>query len=159
MAPSSFEAVEVGTAVSIPGRHKVTAEGIIGFGERWEPWIHHVDDDAADDSRYVRRLTASTLHLAAVGLRLLHDGLLADSAAVDTVGIERAWREYQVHPGDTLAVQAEATETEVVSDRLGLVTYAVQVRAVGEDVTVMTLDVGVVVHRQAVVEESVDAGE
>lgn len=158
MGPPTFEAVEIGVEHELEPRWDVTAADIAAFGRQYEPWIQHVDADAAAESRYVRQLTAGTLHIVAIGLRLLYDGLLTDSGAVDTVAVEDAWRAYQVHPGDTLGVRAEAAETDTVSDRLGTVAYEVAVFEADEAVDVLTMRVTVAFLRRAVVEESAAEG-
>jgi acyl dehydratase len=76
-----FKDVKIGQTREIDERYDVTKSEIIEFAERYEPWVQHVDAEAAHESEYVERLTAGTLHLCVVGLRLLYDTVLADSHA------------------------------------------------------------------------------
>lgn len=152
MGPPTFEAVEIGVEHDLAPRWDVTAADITAFGRQYEPWIQHVDPEAAGESKYVNRLTAGTFHIVAIGLRLLYDGLLADSGAVDTVAVADAWRAYQVHPGDTLGVRAEAAETDTVSDRLGTVAYDVRVLEESEAVEVLTMRPTIAFLRAAAVD-------
>lgn len=149
MAPPYYEDVDLGRRLTFEERHDLTEAEIVAFGERFEPWVHHVDPDRADESDYVHRLTAGTLHVAAAGVRLFHDAYLADSGALDLVGVTDLWREYQVHPGDTLGVAAEAVDVDPLSDVRGTVAYDVTVFEADEDVTVLSMTVRVAFRRRA----------
>lgn len=143
MGGLAFEDIEVGETYECDDRYEVTETEIVEFGKRYEPWVHHVDPAVAHESGYVERLTAGTLHLCAMGLRLLDDGVLADSDAVDTVAVDDAWRAYQVVPGDTLGIRAEVVDREVRSERLGLVSFGVSIVEPADELTVMTMTVTV----------------
>lgn len=145
-----YEDVELGEVTEFDDHYEVTQEEIIEFGTKYEPWIQHVDPTTANESAYVRQLTAGTFHICAMGLRCLYDALLEGSGAVDTVAVRDARRKLQVHPGDALGIRVEAVETEDVSDRLGLVTFDVSVDEVDEDVTVLVFTVDVAFLRQGV---------
>lgn len=83
-----------------------------------------------------------------MGVRLLHDAVLADMHALDTVAVEDAWRKYQVHPGDSLEIRAEAVDTETLSEIRGLVAFDVPLVETGEDLTVMSMTVTVAFKRR-----------
>lgn len=150
MDAPDFEGWAVGEPHEFDERYEVTEAEIIDFGERYEPWVQHVDPDAADESEYVYQLTAGTLHVCAIGLRLLYDTALADSSALDTVAVERAWREYQVHPGDSLGIRAELVDTEALSETRATATLDVAVFEAADDLTVMSMRVVVAFKRRDV---------
>lgn len=139
-----LEDVEVGETYEPDERYDVTETEIVEFGERFEPWVQHVDAAAAHESEYVEQLTAGTLHVCAMGARLLHDTVLADLHALDTVAVEDAWRTYQVLPGDSLGIRAEAVETET----RGLVAFDVSLVEPEDDLTVMTMTITVAFERE-----------
>lgn len=143
MGGPSFGDFEVGEVREFDERYELTESEIVDFGERYEPWIHHVDPERAAESEYVRRLTAGTLNVCAVGSRLLYDAVLADSSALDTVAVERAWREYQVHPGDSLGIRVELVDTESLSETRATAELDVSIFEAGDDVTVVRMTVHV----------------
>lgn len=148
MVTPEFEGWTVGDSHEFDDRYEVTEAEIVGFGERYEPWVHHVDPDAADESEYVYQLTAGTLHVCAMGLRLLYDAVLADSRALDTVAVERSWREYQVHPGDSLGIRVKLVDTEALSESRATATLEVAVFEAADDLTVMSMRVVVAFKRR-----------
>lgn len=143
-----LENVEVGETFEPDERYDVTEPEIVEFGERFEPWVQHVDAEAAHESEYVEQLTAGTLHICAMGVRLLHDTVLADMHALDTVAVDDAWRAYQVLPGDSLGIRADVVDIETLSEIRGLVAFDVSLVESGDDLTVMTMTVTVAFARQ-----------
>lgn len=103
---------------------------------------------AAHESEYVEHLTAGTLHICGMGLRLFYDEFLAESEALDTVAVDDAWREYQVHPSDSLGIRAKAVDTTVLSETRGVVKFEVVIFEWQDEVTVMTMTVAVTFKRR-----------
>lgn len=86
----AFEDVERGNTHEFEDQYEITETEIIEFGKRSKPWVQHIDAEVSDESEYVERLTAGTLLICGMGLRLLYDAVLADASAVDTVAVEDA---------------------------------------------------------------------
>jgi acyl dehydratase len=126
-----FEDLEVGQQESF-GTYEVTESEIVDFAERYDPQPMHVDPEAAGESMF-GGLVASGWHTAAMCMRLLVDGFLADSAAMGSPGVDGLrWHE-PVRPGDELTVETEVLETRPSESRpdRGLVRVAVGVRTDG----------------------------
>ena len=134
-----FEDLEVGQQESF-GTHEVTRAEIVDFAERYDPQPMHLDPEAAAESMF-GELVASGWHVAAVCMRLLVEGLLADSGAMGSPGVDALrWHE-PVRPGDELTVETEILAkrpSESRPDR-GLVRVDVGVRN-GERTLVMSME-------------------
>jgi acyl dehydratase len=106
----AFEAVEVG-ATATYGDYEVTGSEIRWFGRRYDPQPIHTDPAAASESPF-DGLVASGWHTAAVTMRLLVDGMLAESGAVGAVGVDDLRWPTPVRPGDRLSIATEVVGTE-----------------------------------------------
>ena len=70
MARIYFEDLEAGYRTEV-GEYQVTAEEIVEFASRWDPYPFHTDEDAAKQSIF-GGLTASSCHLFAITTLLFH---------------------------------------------------------------------------------------
>ncbi len=98
------------------GSVEVTEAAILEFAEQFDPQPFHVDLEAAAASPY-GGLIASGWHTCALYMRLLCDGLLADSSSQGASGVEELRWLAPVRPGDTLhgrytVITAKRSETK-----------------------------------------------
>ncbi|QZX99339.1 MaoC family dehydratase [Halobaculum rubrum] len=118
--PVYYEDVEVG-AVETHGDYEVTREEVLSFAERYDPqWFHTDPDRAAEESPY-GGVIASGWHTAAMTMRLLVEGTLADAATVGAKGVDELRWPVPVRPGDTLRIENEVLETVPERPERGLV--------------------------------------
>ncbi len=96
------------------GPRILTREEIVAFALQWDPQPFHVDEAAAARSPF-RGLIASGWQTAALTMRLVVDGLLADSTSMGSPGLDELKWLKPVRPGDALSV--EVTLTEVTPSR------------------------------------------
>jgi acyl dehydratase len=124
MGQMYFEDVVVGETIDL-GTYDVSEAEIVEFAERYDPQSFHVDAEAAAESMFGERI-ASGWHTAAMTMRLLVDGLLADVAVVGAVGIDDLrWRK-PVVDGDTLTASVTVTEKDEWDGEKGRVDFAVE---------------------------------
>lgn len=125
MAETYFEDLAVEETVDL-GSYEVTEAEIVEFARQYDPQSFHVDEAAAAESMFGQRI-ASGWHTAAMAMRLLVDGLLADVAVVGAVGIDGLrWRN-PVAGGDTLTASVTVDNKDRWDDDKGLVEFAVEV--------------------------------
>ena len=96
------------------GPRVLSREEILAFGRDWDPQPFHVDEAAAARSPY-GGLIASGWQTAALCMRLVVDGMLADSTSVGSPGLDELRWLKPVRPGDALSV--EVTVLEVTPSR------------------------------------------
>jgi acyl dehydratase len=120
-----FEDVVVGERREL-GSYEVSAAEIREFAERYDPQPPHLGG-GDPGSAVFDGLVASGWHTAAMTMRVLVDGYLADSGAVGASGVDRLRWPTPVQPGDRLRVSAEPVATEP-RDGLGLVSIEVESR-------------------------------
>ncbi len=118
-----FEELTVGESDSV-GAYEVTREEVTSFAEQYDPQAIHTDPEVAAASMF-GGLVASGWHTAAMTMRLLVDGRLADSRALGALGVDSLRWPEPVRPGDTLSVRTEISETEVFDEERGRVAIAV----------------------------------
>ena len=118
-----FEDFQPGETVEL-GSHRVTEAEIIAFAKQFDPQTFHTDPVAARETGF-GELVASGWHTSAMFMRLLVDGLLKESSAIASPGVdELRWRR-PVRPGDTLSARAtvfDAVPSHTRADR-GLVRH------------------------------------
>jgi acyl dehydratase len=124
--PIYFEDLEVGDTWQF-GSHDVTAAQIQTFAERYDPQPFHTDPEAAAASPF-GGLVASGWHTAAMTMRLLVEGFLADAATAGAVGVDELRWPAPVRPGTTLHVELEILETDSWDDRRGQADLGVTTR-------------------------------
>jgi acyl dehydratase len=124
-----FEDASVDETVDL-GSYEVTEAEIVEFARQYDPQAFHVDAEVAAESAF-GELIASGWHTAAMTMRLLVDGLLADVAVVGALGIDGLrWRK-PVVGGDTLTASVTVTGKDEWDDEKGRVDFAVE--AVNQD--------------------------
>jgi len=103
-----YEDVSVGDTAEF-GEYHVTEAEIVEFAEQYDPQPFHTDPDAATESAF-GELVASGWHTAAMCMRMLVDGPLAERATMGARGVdELRWR-HPVRPGDTLHLRTEVVD-------------------------------------------------
>ena len=85
-----FEDIEVGS-VAQSGWYEVPRDEVIEFAARWDPYPHHLDDDAAANSVF-GRVAACASHTFSISTRLTHDlpGTIAMAAGLGGDGFDLA---------------------------------------------------------------------
>jgi acyl dehydratase len=119
-----FEDFAVGDTFEL-GTYHVTADEIRSFAEQYDPQWFHTDPERAREESMYGDLIASGWHTAAMTMRLLVDGLLADAASLGAKGVDdlRWWK--PVFPDDTLSATVEVVETDAERPERGLVRLSV----------------------------------
>jgi acyl dehydratase len=104
-----FEDFKAGETIEL-GRYTISEEEIIEFARRFDPQVFHIDAERARETQY-GGLIASGWHTASLGMRMLVDGLLGDSAGMGSPGVEALRWHKPVRPGDTLLARITTLET------------------------------------------------
>ncbi len=134
-----FEDFSPGEIIPL-GTKTVTKDEILAFAAEFDPQPFHLDEEAGKAS-LLGGLAASGWHTASMFMRMLVDGLLAQSAGQGAPGIDSlTWRR-PVYPDDTLTAEAKVLSSRPLRSRpgLGLVTFAFSVSNQNGD-TVMVLE-------------------
>jgi acyl dehydratase len=105
-----YEDFTVGDVTEL-GEVDVTEEEIVAFAERYDPQPFHVDPVAAKDGPF-GGLIASGWHTGALFMGLFVRGVLLDSAAMGSPGIEQVRWTAPVRPGDRLSARITVTDTQ-----------------------------------------------
>lgn len=98
-----FEDFEPGETIAL-GEFTFTEQEIIDFARTFDPQPFHVDKERAKQTMY-GGVIASGWHTASVGMRLLFDGLLSQSAGMGSPGVESLTWNRPVRPGDRLSAR------------------------------------------------------
>ena len=93
------------------GEVDVTEGEIVAFAERYDPQPFHVDPVAAKDGPF-GGLIASGWHTGALFMGMFVRGVLLDSAAMGSPGIEQVRWTAPVRPGDRLSARITVTDTQ-----------------------------------------------
>jgi acyl dehydratase len=109
----AFEDLKAGEQRSF-GPRVLTRDEIVAFGRDWDPQPFHIDEAAAVRSPF-GGLIASGWQTAALCMRLVVDGMLADSTSMGSPGLDELKWLKPVRPGDALSV--EVTLLEVTPSR------------------------------------------
>lgn len=96
------------------GPRVLTRDEIVAFARDWDPQPFHLDEAAAKRSPF-GGLIASGWQTAALCMRLVVDGMLADSTSMGSPGLDELKWLKPVRPGDALSV--EVTLLEVTPSR------------------------------------------
>lgn len=99
-----YEDVEVGEALSYPGRHDLTKEEIIRVATEWDPQPFHLDEAAARQSIF-GGLVASSVHLFAITNRLCHSDE-EKWATISALGMREIRNHAPARPGDRLEARS-----------------------------------------------------
>lgn len=119
-----FEDFHPGDAMML-GSHTITEAEIIAFAREYDPQVFHTDPEAARRSAF-GGLIASGWQSCGIFMRLLVDGLLKDSSALASPGVDEIRWLKPVRPGDVLQGRLtvlDATPSRSKPDR-GLVKHA-----------------------------------
>jgi len=119
-----FEDFRPGETVPLGSRSLSEAE-ILGFAREYDPQSFHIDAEAARHSAF-GGLVASGWHSCALFMRLFVDGLLKESSALASPGVDEIRWLKPVRPGDRLSGNVtviDATPSRSKPDR-GLVRHA-----------------------------------
>lgn len=98
-----FDDFVVGETIEL-GSVEVTEEAILEFAREFDPQPFHVDPEAARETPF-GGLIASGWHTCALYMRLLCDGMIADSSSQGSSGMEELRWLVPVRPGDTLTAR------------------------------------------------------
>jgi acyl dehydratase len=142
-----FEDVTVGEIREF-GEYHVTKAEIVEFAERYDPQPFHVDEEAAAESAF-GELVASGWHTAAMGMRMLVDNYLGESAGMGGQSAdELRWRE-PVRPGDTLSLRTEVVDKRLSESdpRRGYVEHSVETRNQRDEVVLSYTVTGMIERR------------
>jgi acyl dehydratase len=124
MAFHHFEDFRPGETIAL-GSHAITEAEIIAFAQEYDPQVFHTDPEAARRSTF-GGLVASGWHSCGIFMRLLVDGLLKESSALASPGVDEIRWLKPVRPGDVL--QAKLTVLDTTPSRSkpdrGLVKHA-----------------------------------
>ena len=93
------------------GEVDVTEGEIVAFAERYDPQPFHVDAVAAKDGPF-GGLIASGWHTGALFMGMFVRGVLLDSAAMGSPGIEQVRWTAPVRPGDRLSARITVTDAQ-----------------------------------------------
>lgn len=105
-----FEDFTVGSTVAV-GSRSITEEEIIAFALQFDPQPFHVNKAAAAASIY-GGIIASGWHVCSIMMRLVVDGLAADSASLGSPGTDEIRWLKPVRAGDTLFVAVTIVEVK-----------------------------------------------
>jgi acyl dehydratase len=110
-----WEDFEAGSVAEY-GPRLVTREEIIAFAAEFDPQPMHMDEDAAR-ATLLGGLAASGWHTCSLGMRLMFDGFIANSAGVGAPGVEEVRWHKPVRPGDRLTMRRTVVETRPLKSR------------------------------------------
>jgi acyl dehydratase len=94
----------------------IDAQEVIDFGLRFDPQPFHTDPEAALASPF-GGLVASGWHLAALAMRLCVKGRLFGETPIVGVGADELRWLQPVRPGDTVHVERELVEIQMIPER------------------------------------------
>ncbi len=129
------------------GETTVPLDEMVAFAQRYDPQPFHVDAAAAAGGPF-GGLIASGWYTAVLTMRLLVDGLLNQTAAMGSPGVDAVRFPYPVRSGDTLSASATvlASRPSTRKPDRGLITIRVEVLN-QSGITVMTWEAGTIVGR------------
>jgi acyl dehydratase len=113
-----YEDMEVGRTYAY-GAYEVTKDEIFAFAHAYDPQPHHIDEEAAKLS-LVKGLCASGWHSCAIFMRMLYDGLLADSASLGGPAIDEVKWLKPVRPGHILKARSTSLDKRPMRSRPGV---------------------------------------
>ncbi len=108
MAFRYFEDFVPGETVALGSRAVGEAE-IIAFAQSYDPQWFHTDPVRAQESAF-GGLVASGWHISAVFMRIFVDGMLRESSALASPGVDELRWKKPLRPGDVLSATATVAE-------------------------------------------------
>lgn len=122
------------------GTRTVTDDEIVAFARRFDPQPFHVDRAAAADSPF-GGLVAGSWHTCSMMMRMVVDGLMADSTGLGSPGLDGVRWPAPVRAGDTLRVPYRTVGVKGSSSKPDRGVVWSRWVVVGQDgVTVCTVD-------------------
>ena len=123
-----FEDFAVGEVIEL-GSYTATSEEIIEFAEQFDPAPFHVSESGGKNSMF-GGLVASGWHSCAIGMRMMCDSFLLDSAAQGAPGIEFIKWLNPVRPGTRVSGQGIVKSRRESGSRpnIGLVQFRFEFR-------------------------------
>ena len=115
MAKFYWEDFVVGSVAEY-GPRLVTREEIIAFAAEFDPQPMHMDEEYAR-STMLGGLAASGWHTCAIGMRLIADGFMTNSAGVGSPGIDEVKWHRPVRPGDRLTLRQTVLDKRPLKSR------------------------------------------
>jgi len=98
------------------GPRRVTREEIIAFAAAFDPQPMHMDEDFAR-STMLGGLAASGWHTCAIGMRMIVDGFMGNSASIGSPGIDEVRWLKPVRPDDELTLHRTVLEARPLKSR------------------------------------------
>jgi acyl dehydratase len=108
-----FEDFRLGEKLEL-GPYAVTEAEVLAFARQYDPQRMHADPDFARQTSF-GGLIASGWHTSSMFMRMLVDGMLMESSAIASPGVDGIRWIRPVRPGDVL--RADATVIEVTPSR------------------------------------------
>src|SRR5437868_7329322 len=108
MPQLTFDDIAVGNVFPLPAKI-VTRDEIVAFAREFDPQAFRLDENSSA-AALTGGLIASGWHVCALFMRMLFDGVLADSTCLGSPGIERLKWQHPVRHGDTLTGRSTAVE-------------------------------------------------
>lgn len=103
-------------SVAEHGPRLVTREEIIAFAAEFDPQPMHMDEEFARGTM-LGGLAASGWHTCAIGMRLIADGFVLDTASMGSPGVEEVRWHKPVRPGDRLMLRHTVLEARPLRSR------------------------------------------
>ena len=98
------------------GPRLVTREEIIAFAAEFDPQPMHMDEDFARTTM-LGGLAASGWHTCSIGMRMIADGFILDSASMGAPGVEEVRWLKPVRPGDELTLRRTVLDVRPLRSR------------------------------------------
>ena len=132
------------------GPRRVTREEIIAFAAEFDPQPMHMDEDFAR-STMLGGLAASGWHTCAIGMRLIVDGFMANSASLGSPGIDEVRWLKPVRPGDKLTLRRTVLEARPLKSRpaWGLVRFRFELVNQNDEVVLIQENVNLFGRRES----------
>jgi acyl dehydratase len=113
-----WEDFRVGDSSEI-GRHTFTEEEIVAFARQYDPQPFHVDAERAKQSAF-GGLIASGWQTCAVGMRLMCEAYINETASLGSPGVDSIRWLKPVRAGDTLTYRRSVLESRASATREGV---------------------------------------
>jgi acyl dehydratase len=112
-----WEDFEVGSVAEF-GPRLVSREEIIAFAAEFDPQPMHMDEDYARTTM-LGGLAASGWHTCSIGMRLIADGFVTNSASLGAPGVDEVRWHRPVRPGDRLTLRRTILDKRPLTSRPG----------------------------------------
>ena len=132
-----FEDIPLNLAMTSPTSRSLSSEDIVGYAREWDPMPFHVDEEAARQGP-IGKLFASSLHTVAITVRLAHDMMDKESAAIAGLSWQDVRFSQPVFAGDELRVRSTVIEKRLSRSKpdRGVVTTLMELIKSDESVAV-----------------------